>query len=141
MITELSQDLINKIITVPALQQRVGAAVGGTKSDPTMAQAPLPYAWVVFGGSQPISDGDGGQRYRREVYNFAVIVGISYGGTEEDLLETQLPVLEAIAQAAHGQESFKFADLWEYTGADLKSVQTDRLIYQLGFSIIGHHAT
>lgn len=139
MITELTQDLINKIITVPALQNRVGASVGGTENDPTLSQAPLPYSWVVFGGSQPTGDTDNGKKYRQELYNFAVIVGIAYGNSESDLLNNQLPVLEQIAQAVHGQDSFKYADLWEYTGVDLKKIETDRLIYQLGFSIIGHH--
>lgn len=141
MITELIQDLINKITTVPALEGRAGAAVGGTDTDPTMAQAPLPYAWIVLADSTPTGDTAHGKKYRMERYNFSVLVGVAYGVSEPDLVEVQLPVLEGIAQAVSGTESFKYADLWEYQGLELKKIESDRLIYQLHFTIIGHHKT
>ena len=142
MITELAEDLINKIKTVPSLQNRVGAAVGGTENDPTLAQAPLPYSWIIYGGSAPIgSSNEGGKTYRQTQYLFTVVVGISYGGAESEFLANQLPVLEAIAQAVNGTEAFKYADLWEYQGEELSQIQPDRMIYKMDFSIIGHHKT
>ena len=141
MITELTQDLINKITTVPALQNRVGAAVGGTSSDPTMAQAPVPYVWIIFGGSSPTGDTQNGRKYRQEQYLFNVVVGISYGTTEDDLLVNQLPILEQVQQAVAGLNPYKYADLWEFQGVNLAKITADRMIYQLEFSVIGHHRT
>jgi hypothetical protein len=143
MISELTQDLINKIKSVSALQNRVGAAVGGTEADPTMSQAPCPYAWVIYGGSQPTGDSmaEGGRKYRMTMYDFTAVVGITYGISDTDLLNNQLPVLEAIQQAVAGTEAIKYADLWEYKGEDLAKIEPDRMIYQLKFSIVGYHQT
>lgn len=141
MITELAQDLINKITSVPQFQNRVGAAVGGTESDPTMAKAPLPYSWVIFAGSKPEYDKQGGSKFRMERYYFSALVGIAYGVSEQDLLNNQLPVLEAVAQAVAGTQGHKHADLWEYLGADNIKIYPDRMIYRLEFSIIGHFKT
>jgi hypothetical protein len=139
MISELTQDLINKIKSVPALENKVGAAVGGTEADPTMANAPLPYSWVIFGGSTPTGDSlqDGGQQYWLTQYQFTIVTGIAYGSTEADLLNNQLPVLEAIEKAVAGTKAFKYAGLWEFQGADLAKIDTDRMIYQIKFSVDG----
>jgi hypothetical protein len=137
MIGELAQDLINRVTTVPALQGRVGAAVGGTENDPTMAEAPTPFAWVIFANSHPVGDTQNGKRYRQEQYHFSVMLAISYGD-EINLLTTSLPILESIAQAVSGNQGQPHSDLWEYHGADLTHIQQDRLVYNLTFSIIGH---
>ena len=139
MISELTQDLINKIKSVPALQGRVGAAVGGTEADPTMANAPLPYSWVIFGGSTPTGESmsDGPKQYWIVQYQFTIVTGIAYGVSESDLLDNQLPVLEAIEKAVAGTKAFKYADLWEFQGADLAKIDPDRMIYQLKFSVNG----
>lgn len=143
MIGELTQDLINKIKVVSAFQNRVGAAVGGTEADPTMANAPLPFAWVIYGGSAPIGEvSENGKRYRETQYLFNVSVGIGYGN-EADLLNTYLPVLESTQQAVAGTEvaGVSNAGLWEYQGESLEDVQPNRMIYMVRFSITGYHLT
>lgn len=143
MITELMQDLINKIKAVPAYQNRVGAAVGGTEADPTMANAPLPFAWVIYGGSQPTGEmREGGKLYRETSYLFNVTIGIGYGD-EADLLNTYLPVLEQTQQAVAGEqaEGLSNAGLWEYQGDSFELVTADRMVYTVRFSITGYHLT
>ena len=140
MIGDLAQDLINRVISVPALQGRVGAAVGGTENDPTMAEAPTPFAWVLFANSRPVGDTQNGRKYRQEQFHFSVMVAISYGD-ESALLNSSLPILGAITQAVSGQQASDYTDLWEYQGADLTHIQPDRLVYNLTFSIIGHFQT
>jgi hypothetical protein len=143
MISELTQDLINKIKAVPAFQGRVGAAVGGTEADPTLANAPVPFAWVIYGGSAPTGEQyEGGKRYRETSYLFNVVIGIGYG-KEADLLNTYLPVLEATQQAVAGFEvsGVSNAGLWEYQGERLDDVQPARLTYSITFSVTGYHTT
>lgn len=141
MITELTQDLINKIISVPQFQNRVGAAVGGTENDPTLAKAPLPYSWVIFEGSQPVNAEEGGSKYRLVRYGFTAIVGIAYGVSDQDLLTNQLPIFEAVEQAVSGTEAHKMASLWEYHGVELTKIDPDRMVYRMHFSAIGHFKT
>ena len=140
MISDLVKDLINKISTVTALGGRVGAVVGGTETDPTMSEAPVPFAWVVFGGDTPMNDSEGGQAYRRVKYNFTVVSAIGYGVTEQDMFDNCIPVLESIQNAVSGtQGDNKYVDLWKYEGQELQAVFPTRLVYHINFSIIGHH--
>lgn len=138
MIGELAQDLINKISTVTALGGRVGAVVGGTESDPTMSDAPVPFAWVIFGGDTP-NVPESGQKYQIVQYNFSVIVTIEYGQPEADLLTNQFAVLEAIQMAVRGTQGHNNSDLWNYEGQELQTVFPNRLVYNMDFSINGHH--
>lgn len=143
MIRELTQDLINKLKAVPAFQNRVGAAVGGTEADPTMANAQVPFAWVIYGGSAPTGEmREGGKLYRETSYLFNVTVAIGYGN-EADLLNTYLPVLESTQQAVAGEqaEGLSNAGLWEYQGENFELVTPDRMVYTVRFSIIGYHLT
>lgn len=140
MIGDLIKDLINKISEVTALGGRVGAAVGGTETDPTMSEAPVPFAWVVFGGDTPINDSENGAQYRRTKYNFTVVTAISYGVTEQEMFDISIPVLEDIQIAVSGlQGNNKYVDLWKYEGQELQAVFPSRLVYHINFSIIGHH--
>lgn len=139
MIGELAQNLINSISTVTALGGRVGAVVGGTATDPTMSEAPVPFAWVVFGGDQPVGDIENGKYYQQIKYSFSVVCAIEYGQSETDLLTSQLSVLEAIQMAVRGTQGHKHSDLWEYEGQELQTVFPSRLVYNMQFSIIGHH--
>lgn len=138
MIGELTQNLINKISAVTALGGRVGAAVGGTATDPTMAEAPVPFAWVIFGGDIP-EVAERGEKYQLVKYNFSVVVAISYGGTEEDLINNQLKVLEDIQMAVRGTQGHENSDLWLYEGQELQNVYPSRLVYNVRFSTVGHH--
>lgn len=136
MISELTLDLINKIKQVSALQNRVGAAVGGTAADPTMANAPMPFAWVVFGGDVPA--GEISRKHRECSYRFDVVVTVQYGQGEADLLNVQYPTLEAIPLAVRGVAMNQGAGEWAYEGSQLLNVLPDRLVYQLTFSVIGY---
>jgi hypothetical protein len=49
--------------------------------------------------------------------------------------------LEDIAQAVSGTSAHKYTDLWEYQGTDLQKIASDRMIYRIHFSIIGHFKT
>lgn len=137
MISELTQDLINKIKTVAALQNRVGAAVGGTEADPTMANAPTPFVWVIYGGDVPA--GEVGKSHREVSYQFRAMLTVQYGLGEADLLDVQLKTLEAIPEAVSGKDSIQYAGKWEYEGSELTTILADRLVYLLTFSVEGYH--
>lgn len=138
MIKELLTDLINKISAVTDLVDKVGACVGGTEADPTMSEAPVPFAWVVFGGSNPVIEIEGGKKYHVTQYNFAVNLVIGYGMSETDFLDTIL-ILEEAHQAVVGTEINGFTGLWECSGIELRDISPNRMIYQLTFYTIGFH--
>lgn len=139
MIKELTQDLINKVIAVPAFENRVGTNVGGTLADPSMADAPVPFAWIVYGGSTP--EGETGQQYREVLYLFNVNVIIKYGNDQADLLNNQFPILEQVQQAVAGTKALSNSDNWQYLGDNLEAVLENRMIYTMRFAIIGYQKT
>ncbi len=136
MIKELLQNLVNTIATVDGLEGRVGAAVGGTSQDPELTKVPVPFAWVIFTGCQNV-EGDLG--YQVVQYNFSVMVGIEYGGTESDFLDTHITILEKVPGAVLGVTPYKYADEWQYEGCVINRAKSNRLIYMLNFSVNGHH--
>jgi hypothetical protein len=139
MIKELMQDLQTKLTTVAALSGKVGFQLGGTDTDPNLTETPLPYAWIIFGGKTPGGQEQGsGHRWRIDAYTFHVILAIGYGMTDVNFL-TKLKIVEDAAQAVAGTSAISNTDLWEDVGAELKSVYPNRLVYQLSFSINGHH--
>lgn len=134
MIAELAQDLINKVKTVPALANNVGLASAGGPSDPSMSTAPLPSAWLLFESDSVTNTDIRGQLPEDIVFNFTLAVMISYTD-QDDLINTQLPTIEAIARSVSGKDSTNFALRWKYQGAQLVDVFTDRLVYELKFMV------
>ena len=139
MIKELTQDLINKVIAVPAFENRVGTNVGGTSADPSLVNAPIPFAWIVYGGSSP--GGDVGQGHREVLYLFNVNVIIKYGNDQADLLNNQFPILEAVQQAVAGTQALSNSENWQYLGDNLEAVMENRMVYTMRFAIIGYQKT
>lgn len=132
MIAELAQDLITKIKSVPALGDRVGMAAAGGATDPSMASVPLPAAWLLFEGdsneveySGPVQD---------MTYNFSLALMVSYKD-QTSLINTELPVIEAVARSVSGKDSISSASRYVYQGATLVDVFNDRLVYQLSFMV------
>lgn len=138
MIKELLSNLVNTIATVDGLGGRVGAAVGGTSQDPELTQVPVPFAWVIFTGCQDVEP-ERGAGYQMLQYNFSVMVGIEYGGSETDFLDTHITILEKVPGAVLGVTPYKYADEWKYEGCVINRAKANRLIYMLNFSVIGHH--
>lgn len=131
-IAELSLDLIDKIKTVSALQNRVGLAAAGGPSDPAMQNVPLPAAWLMYSGDSVIDGQPVGMQSEDIRHEFTLMVMISYSN-QTDLINTQLPTLEAIARSVSGKESTSFAMRWKYQGAQLVDIFSDRLVYELRF--------
>ena len=136
MISELALDLYEKLKSVPALENRIGLNPAGGASDPSMSSVPMPAAWLIYDG-----DGIFGEEMRTAyiqdyVYNFSVELMVSKKD-QADLINTQLPTIEAIARSVVGQESTDDALRWTYQGAQLVDVFDDRFIYLLRFSTIG----
>jgi len=133
MIAEFAQNLIDKIKTVPALGNRVGLAAAGGPTDPSMASVPLPAAWLMFEG-----DNVDGERFNGPVqdisYRFTLALMVSYKD-QPDLINTQLPTIEAVARSVSGKESTNFGTRWSYQGAQLVDVFDDRLVYELSFLV------
>ena len=139
MIKELTQDLINKVIAVPAFENRVGTNVGGTSADPSMVTAPVPFAWIVYGGSSPV--GELGRPAREVLYLFNVNVIIKYGNDQADLLNNQFPILEAVQQAVAGTQALSNSENWQYLGDNLEAVMENRMVYTMRFAILGYQKT
>ena len=133
MISEFAQNLIDKIKTVPALENRVGLASAGGATDPSMASVPLPAAWLMFEGNSVTAD-----VYQAPVedmeFRFTLAVMVSYVD-QPDLINTQYPTLDAIARSVSGKDSTSFGTRWRYLGAQLVDVFNDRLVYELSFMV------
>jgi hypothetical protein len=130
-IAELASNLIDKLKTVPAMGNRIGLAAAGGMTDPSMKTVPLPAAWVLFESDSVTYESS---RTGDVDYVFSVAVMVNYE-SQADLINTQLPTLEALARSVSGRESTDFAMNWQYQGAQLVDAFTDRLVYELKFMV------
>ena len=131
----ITQDLVDKVKTVPELSNRVGLAVGGTDIDPINREMPRPAAWVIFTG-MPIIDGS--RTATQDVfvsYSYVVKVLIDYGN-ESELISTSFPLLEKIVETVKGSgiNNLPFHD-WSFEGMALESLDGDRMVWVLNLSI------
>lgn len=138
MISELAQNLIAKVSSVPALGNRVGMASAGGATDPSMKTVPLPAAWLLYAGDDIVSADDAGLLAEDINFRFTLSVMVSYKD-QADIINNQLPLLEAIARSASGKDSTNFALRWKYQGAQLVDIFEDRLVYELGFMVSANY--
>jgi len=135
MIKDVTSDLVEKLSTVTALGGRVAASLGGTEADPTLALIEVPAAWVVFIGSVNTAERD--QRFQLMRLNYSVVLVLEYGAGESDFIDTQLKLIDDASQAVRGTKVAGADNLvWSFDGANLISVNPDRVVYQLQFSAL-----
>lgn len=139
IISTITQDLLNKLKSVPTLGDRVGCTLGGTEADPTLANMPAPFAWVIVQSSQNV-DTDR-PKYQRITVNYVVFLGLDYGKGESDFVDTQLTLIEDIARAVGGTEvSVPGPGRWSYEGCNWIHGDPTRAMYALNFSAVAHYS-
>jgi hypothetical protein len=67
---------------------------------------------------------------------FTVALVVSYE-SQEDLLNIQLPLLEAVRSSVSGRDSTSSGLKWKYIGQNLVEVSNDRLVYEQKFMVSG----
>lgn len=133
MIGAVLLDLIDKVKTVSTLGGRVAATLGGTEADPTLVQIETPAAWVLYRGSQ--NSDKPAQKWQITRENFSVLVFLAYGNGEDDFIDTQIQLVEDIAQAVRGTLPLEQGStLWEFDGGTLVEIEPTRVTYELRFS-------
>lgn len=133
MINDVLKDLIAKVKTVSALGGRVAATLGGTEADPTLVHITTPAAWVLYQGSQ--NSDKPAQKWQVTRENFTVLVFMAYGEGETDFVDTQIRLVEDIAQAVRGTLPMdQGSTYWEFDGASLVEIEPTRVTYQLSFA-------
>lgn len=136
MYTQNAQNLLALVETVPAIANAAGLAVGGRASDPAMASIPLPSAWVILAEDKAHDPATGFNPAGQVVIStFVVMVYVPYV-SQADLIANQLPLLESVVKAVRGQPSAT-GQKWRYEGQKLALINTDRLAYEMKFSVIG----
>lgn len=135
VLSSILADASAKLDAIPALNGKVGAALGGRGSDPGLSKAPLPCAWVLVSGAQPIGQNNAGMVPKSAVYtkvDVVVVLMVPYA-SQADLIGAQMPLIEDCIASLRGSESFNGAQ-WRDEGFDLKQVNVDRMGYELHFS-------
>jgi len=140
MISELGQDLLNKIKALPSgklgtAPVRVGLAVGATSIDPFLEKVQLPAAWAVFVGDATNSTSGQGQCGGTIVASFVLKVFVQYTN-EKDMLDNQYPLLHEIAKQINGQQGPVGAMKWKYEGQTLDELTGNRAVFDQRYSIV-----
>jgi hypothetical protein len=143
LIAEIAADLLAKVQSVAGLETSAGLSIGGRSQDPGLLKVPLPAAWCSLKtdqtDEQDYTHGPGSGLIlpsQRMMGTWAVMVFIPYID-DADLLATQFPLLEAVANAVHGTTTPSgFA--WRYIGQRIALVYPDRLAYEQRFTL--HYA-
>jgi len=138
IISTITQDLLNKLKTVPALGDNVGCTLGGTEADPTLANVPAPFAWVQVQSSQ--NEDTERPKYQRVRINYVVFLGLDYGKGESGFVDTQLTLIEDVAKAVGSTEvSVPGPGRWSYEGSNWVHGDPSRVVYALNFSAVAHY--
>jgi len=131
----ISQDLVDKLKTVTELQSRVGMALGGTNNDPFNRGLPLPAAWPVFVSLGVSDQSKISTKFVGVEYNYIVKLLVEYG-TEDEIISIHLPLLENVVETIKGSEINGLPmHAWSYDGMTMESLDADRLVFDLSFSI------
>jgi hypothetical protein len=145
MISENAADLVARVSSVAGFEGRAGLAIGGRGADPAMTKIPLPAAWIMFGKDQvdespygsSQSGGRGGLIPNGENVQqvFSVVIYVPYL-SQDDLISTQFPLLEAVIAAVrdNGREA-PSGNRWRYIGQKLAMVYPDRLAYEQHYTL------
>ena len=72
IIGDLAEDLIEKIKTVPQLENRIGMATAGGASDPAMKTVPMPAAWLVYDGDSVFGEQARTPQIQDYLFNFSI---------------------------------------------------------------------
>lgn len=133
-LADCAKQLLALINAVPALNQRVGLRVGGGATDPAMLTLPLPAAWVLLTGDRPLDPAAAvNPRGQMVEITYSVMVYVA-NVSQSDLIDAQIPLLESVIVAVHGQQS-PSGHKWKYGGQRLVVVNTDKLGYEQRFTV------
>lgn len=139
-ISELTEDLVEKISTISSLNDRVGTNVGGTEIDPYVIDGETPFCWVVFDGDGTNDTEKRGYGSQRIIYTFAVAVVLEYSD-QTHMLQTNYPLLESIIAGIRNTTPNinGINSSWIYDGQRLVGTipQKGRIIYEQYYSIFG----
>jgi len=133
MIAECAKDLYDKVQAISALAASAGLAVGGKEGDPGMTKIPLPAAWILAHNgvtTLPPTDGQVKQKTTAQLV-YVVMLHVAYI-SQSDLINNQLPLLQAIINKVHGTDS-PTGERWAFKDYLLTLVNTDRLGYRIQF--------
>lgn len=131
----ITQDLVDKVKSVPEFSGRVGLSVGGTDIDPINRDLPRPAAWVIFTGIPVIDSSLVSTQQASVTYSYVVKVLIDYGA-ESSLISTGFPLLETTISTVKGSgiTNLPFHD-WSFDGMSLESLDADRMVWVINLSI------
>lgn len=130
----IAQDIVTRINTVPALQSRVGLAVGGTENDPVNRELPHPGVWILYVGDSLIANPEMNACNELIKLNFVVKVITDYDD-QSGLINTQLPLLHDIVQVVRGQEAVA-GSKWLYEGQQMEQLTPERMVWAQNYSIL-----
>ena len=134
MISQLSQDLFEKLSAIPALSGKVGFTIGGKTADPELSRAPLPCAWAVFQGDKP-NDPEAPVVPATQAMrcSFCIFLHVSY--LDQADLKLQQDLLDSVVRSVRGSET-PHGSRWKFEGRRILAVNPDRLIYAVDLSTI-----
>lgn len=141
MIAENVGDFIAKLVTVPALANSSGLALGGKGVDAGLRQVALPCAWVMYAKDDADEEpfGSGGHQPGLVAspgvmkVTISILIYLPYSD-QVDLLTIQFPLLETVVKAIHGTRA-PSGHRWRYLGQKLALVYPDRIAYEQHYTL------
>lgn len=135
MIAQAVQQLYTLLQAVPQLSTSIGLVIGGKAPDPGLTKVPLPAAWVLHDGAQNTQDMRMAQVPLNITTQLAYVVMLYVPYTsQQDLIDNQLPLLEQVITAVHGQTA-PTGQRWFWRRSKLVLINPDRLAYHISFEL------
>lgn len=133
MIAQAISDLYTKLQAIPALATGVGLVIGGQEPDPGMTKVALPAAWVVHDGAvnTQLITNPFPPTIPTVHMGYDVLLLVAYT-SQQDLINNQLPLVEAVITAIHGTVG-PSGQRWYWKAHKLQRLNASRLGYRIQF--------
>lgn len=136
-IKELSQDLVTRLLTVPALAANNGVSVSFV-DDPKSTQyqnIPIPFAGVRLVAETNINDNPNVKCVQpiRTIFSISLHV---QNGSETILNDTSFPFLDEVREAIQNKYASSAAYAWQFDSARTLYVDETRIHYIQYYSVI-----
>lgn len=133
-IDTFSNDILARVKSVTAYNNRVGFTVGNQKGDPVNENAQKPFAWIIFVGDELVEAAEPAPCTEEIKLNYIIQIVVEYGRDENNLIGVSLPLLHETAQAIRGGEPVQ-SSWWLYEGQDIIEHKNERIVFAQRYSI------
>lgn len=134
-IAELSQDLINRLLSIPELDGSVSLSIVDDPQSTNYRNIPIPFAGVRLAAESNLNTSPLSRKTQPIQTVFAVSLHVK-NGTDATLYNESFPFLDNVRKVIEGEFASSGSYAWQFVNARAAYMDTKRLQYIQYYSVI-----